>query len=52
MTLAHTQVEMFVVSTPQQSEALHQELIDIETEMFTELGLMDAHQITDVTTVL
>lgn len=33
------QVEMFVVSTPQQSEALHQELIDIETEMFTELGL-------------
>jgi seryl-tRNA synthetase len=30
---------MFVISTPEQSDALHQELIDLETEMFTELGL-------------
>ncbi len=30
---------MFVLSTPEQSDALHKELIDLETEMFTELGL-------------
>lgn len=34
-----SKVEMFVLATPQQSEALHQELIDIEAEMFEELGL-------------
>lgn len=34
-----SKVEMFVLCTPEQSEALHQELIDIEIEMFTELGL-------------
>lgn len=33
------QVEMFVVCTPEQSDALHQELIQIEQELFTELGL-------------
>lgn len=33
------QVELFVLCTPAQSEALHQELIDLEVEMFTELGL-------------
>ena len=33
------QVEMFVLCTPEQSDALHQELITIEEEMFTELGL-------------
>ena len=33
------QVEMFVLSTPEQSDALHQELIDLEIEMFSELGL-------------
>ena len=30
---------MFVVATPEQSEALLEELADIEKEMFTELGL-------------
>lgn len=34
-----SKVEMFVVCTPEQSEALHKELLDIEVEMFTELGL-------------
>ncbi|CAG9460340.1 unnamed protein product [Pedinophyceae sp. YPF-701] len=34
-----SKVEMFVISTPEQSEALHQELIEIEKELFTELGL-------------
>ncbi|GAX73126.1 hypothetical protein CEUSTIGMA_g579.t1 [Chlamydomonas eustigma] len=34
-----SKVEMFVISTPDQSDALHQELINLETEMFTELGL-------------
>jgi seryl-tRNA synthetase len=30
---------MFVVCTPEQSDALHQELINIEQELFTSLGL-------------
>lgn len=30
---------MFVVATPEQSEALLEDLADIEKEMFTELGL-------------
>ncbi|QDZ18919.1 serine--tRNA ligase [Chloropicon primus] len=34
-----SKVEMFVVCTPEQSDQLHQELIDIEIEMFKELGL-------------
>ena len=34
-----SKVEMFVVGTPEQSEALHQELLDIEVELFSELGL-------------
>ncbi len=34
-----SKVEMFVLSTPEQSDALHQELIEIEQDMFTELGL-------------
>lgn len=34
-----SKVEMFVLCTPQQSEALLEELADIEKEMFTELGL-------------
>lgn len=34
-----SKVEMFVVCTPEQSEALHEELREIEVEMFTELGL-------------
>lgn len=34
-----SKVEMFVVATPEQSEALLEELADIEKEMFTELGL-------------
>lgn len=33
------QVEMFVLCTPEQSDALHQELIAIETELYSELGL-------------
>ena len=33
------QVEMFIVSTPEQSEGLLQELVSIEQEMFAELGL-------------
>jgi len=34
-----SKVEMFVVCTPEQSEQLHNELMDIEVEMFNELGL-------------
>ena len=34
-----SKVEMFVLSTPEQSDAIHQELIDFETELFTDLGL-------------
>lgn len=34
-----SKVEMFVVCTPEQSEQLHQELMDIEVDMFEELGL-------------
>jgi seryl-tRNA synthetase len=34
-----TKVEMFVLCTPEQSEALHEELIGIERDMFEELGL-------------
>eukprot|EP00878_Enallax_costatus_P002889 GHUV01003083.1.p1 GENE.GHUV01003083.1~~GHUV01003083.1.p1 ORF type:complete len:503 (+),score=138.63 GHUV01003083.1:661-2169(+) len=34
-----TKVEMFVLCTPEQSDALHKELIAIEQELFTELGL-------------
>lgn len=34
-----SKVEMFVICTPEQSDALHEELIDIEEEMFTQLGL-------------
>ena len=33
-----SKVEMFVVATPEQSDALHDELIGIEEEMYTELG--------------
>ena len=38
-TPPHLQVEMFVVCTPAQSEALHAELVALEAEMFEELGL-------------
>uniref|UniRef100_A0A061QX49 serine--tRNA ligase n=1 Tax=Tetraselmis sp. GSL018 TaxID=582737 RepID=A0A061QX49_9CHLO len=34
-----SKVEMFVIGTPEQSEALHQELLDIEADMYEELGL-------------
>ena len=34
-----SKVEMFVICTPEQSEAIHEELIAIEEEMFNELGL-------------
>ena len=34
-----SKVEMFVVCTPEQSEALLEDLADMEKEMFTELGL-------------
>lgn len=34
-----SKVEMFVLSTPAQSDALHSELIELEKELFTELGL-------------
>ena len=34
-----SKVEMFVVCTPTQSEALLEELCALEEEMFTELGL-------------
>ncbi|KXZ43518.1 hypothetical protein GPECTOR_88g461 [Gonium pectorale] len=34
-----SKVEMFVLATPAQSEALHEELIGLEAEMFQELGL-------------
>lgn len=34
-----SKVEMFVLCTPDQSEALLQELLDLEEELFTDLGL-------------
>ncbi|KAL4859468.1 Serine--tRNA ligase [Chlorella vulgaris] len=34
-----SKVEMFVVCAPEQSEALHQQLLDLEVSMFTDLGL-------------
>ena len=34
-----SKVEMFVVCTPQQSEALLEDLANLEKDMFTELGL-------------
>mmetsp|Transcript_9491 Transcript_9491/g.24180 ORF Transcript_9491/g.24180 Transcript_9491/m.24180 type:complete len:530 (-) Transcript_9491:35-1624(-) len=34
-----SKVEMFIISTAEQSEELHQELLAIETELFSELGL-------------
>ena len=34
-----SKVEMFVLCTPSQSDALHEELMAIEVEMFEELGL-------------
>ena len=34
-----SKVEMFILCTPEQSEALHQELLDLELELFTDLGL-------------
>ena len=34
-----SKVEMFVVCTPEQSEALLEDLADLEKEMFIELGL-------------
>lgn len=34
-----SKVEMFVVCTPEQSEALHKELMELEVEMYQELGL-------------
>ncbi|GMH39068.1 hypothetical protein BSKO_06966 [Bryopsis sp. KO-2023] len=34
-----SKVEMFVLSTPEQSEQMLKELIDLEEELFTELGL-------------
>lgn len=34
-----SKVEMFVVATPEQSDALHQQLLDLEVEIFSELGL-------------
>jgi len=34
-----SKVEMFVICTPEQSDALHEELIAIEEDMFRELGL-------------
>jgi seryl-tRNA synthetase len=34
-----SKVELFVLSTPEQSEALHQELIDFEAQLFADLGL-------------
>lgn len=34
-----TKVEAFVLCRPEDSEALHQELVDMEVELFAELGL-------------
>lgn len=34
-----TKVEAFVLCTPEQSEALHRELLDLEVELFAGLGL-------------
>lgn len=34
-----SKVEMFVVCTPEQSEQLHKELMEIEVDMFEELGI-------------
>jgi seryl-tRNA synthetase len=43
-----TKVEMFVFCTPDQSEAIHQELLKIEEEIFQGLGL--AYQVIDTCT--
>jgi seryl-tRNA synthetase len=34
-----SKVEMFVVCTPEQSDAVHAELIELETSMYADLGL-------------
>ena len=34
-----SKVEMFVLCTPEQAEALHEELVQIERDLFSELGL-------------
>jgi seryl-tRNA synthetase len=40
-----TKVEMFVYATPEQSEAIHQEILEIEKEIFSGLGL--TYQVVD-----
>lgn len=34
-----SKVEMFVFATPEQSDRIHQELVDIEIDLLTQLGL-------------
>lgn len=34
-----SKVEMFVVCTPEQSDALHRQLLDLEVSLYTDLGL-------------
>lgn len=34
-----SKVELFILATPEQSEKLHEELLQLEVEMFSELGL-------------
>lgn len=34
-----SKVELFILATPEQSDALHKELLEFETELFSELGL-------------
>ena len=39
LPLQLSQVEMFVLCTPEQSDAMHQELVDLEKSMYSQLGL-------------
>ena len=34
-----SKVEMFVVCTPEQSDAVHQQLLELEVGLFSDLGL-------------
>lgn len=43
-----TKVEMFAFSTPEQSGAIHQEMLEIEEELFGELGL--PYRVLDIAT--
>lgn len=39
MQFSPVQVEMFVICTPEQSDAMHDELVALERQLYSELGL-------------